>query len=65
MSTESIKQLWALRKLNKSLLEGLKLVVFELKHEELSEAKRRSMVATLEGLLAQSEEAYRKTAINR
>ena len=66
MYTETIKHLWALRKLNKALIEGLKLAIFLLeKEEELTEARRRSMVKTLEELIAQSEEVYRQTAIQR
>jgi hypothetical protein len=66
MHTNAIKHLWALRKLNKALIEGLKLAIFLLeKEEELTEARRRSMIETLENLITQSEEAYRKTATGR
>lgn len=66
MYTETIKHLWALRKLNKALIEGLKLAIFVLeKEEKLTEERRRSMVKTLEELIAQSEEVYRETAIKR
>ena len=66
MDSETIKRLWALSKLNKALIESLKLAIFVLKNEEeLAEARRRSMVKTLEELIAQSEEAYRVTAIKR
>ena len=66
MCSESIKHLWALRKLNKALIEGLKLAIFLLeKEEELPKTERRSMVTTLEGLIVQSEEVYRATAIQR
>jgi hypothetical protein len=34
MYSEAIKNLWALRKLNKSLLEGLKLAIFVLKNQD-------------------------------
>ena len=66
MYTETIKHLWALRKLNKALMEGLKLAIFLLeKEEELTEERRRSMIETLENLITQSEEAYRQTATKR
>ena len=66
MYTETIKHLWALRKLNKALIEGLKLAIFLLeKEEELTEARKRSMIETLESLITQSEEAYRQTATKR
>lgn len=66
MYTETIKHLWALRKLNKALIEGLKLAIFVLeKEEKLTEERRCSMVKTLEELIAQSEEVYRETAIKR
>ncbi|UCG67255.1 MAG: hypothetical protein JSW12_09830 [Deltaproteobacteria bacterium] len=66
MDSETIKRLWALSKLNKALIEGLKLTIFVLKNEEqLAEARRRFMVKTLEELIAQSEEVYRVTAIKR
>lgn len=55
MCSETIKQLWALRKLNKSLIEGLKLAIFLFeKEEEFTETRRLSMVATLEELIAQA-----------
>ena len=66
MCSETIKHLWALRKLNKALIEGLKLAIFVLeKEEELTEERRRSMIETLEDLIAQSEEVYRQTATKR
>ena len=66
MDSETIKRLWALSKLNKALIESLKFAIFVLKNEEeLAEARRRSMVKTLDELIAQSEEVYRVTAIKR
>jgi len=50
--------------LNKALIEGLELSFFVLeKEEELIEERRRSMVETLEDLIAQSEEVQEETAI--
>jgi len=55
---ETYKRLWALKKLNKSLIEGIKLAIFVLeKEEELTEEGRRTMVEALEDLIVKSEEA--------
>jgi len=49
-----------------SLLIQAKLTIFlPEKEEELTEAKRCSMVTTLKELIAQSEEVYRETATKR
>ena len=50
---------WALRKENKALIDGLKAAVYFLdKVEEISEERRKSMIESLNGLIAQSEAAY-------
>jgi len=41
MDDETVKHLWALRKVNEAIIEGLKTVVFVLeKEEELSKEKK-------------------------
>ena len=59
MDTETVKHLWALRKVNEALIEGLKLAVLVLRNENnLSEARRKSVTESLERVIAQSEEIY-------
>ena len=59
MDDETVKHLWALRKVNEALIEGLKTAIFVLeKEEELSKERRKSMVESLKGLIVQSEEIY-------
>ena len=59
MGNETLKHLLALREVNKTLIDGLKSAVYFLdKVEEISEEQRRSMVETLNGLIAQSEAVY-------
>ena len=66
MENEALRHLWAMRKMNKALMEGIKLVIISLDREEdLSREKRQSMIETLKGLIAQSEEVYREAATKR
>ena len=59
MDNETVKHLWALRKVNEALLEGLKTAIFVLKNkDDLSEKRRKSLIESLERLIAQSEEIY-------
>jgi len=59
MDSETIKHLWALRKVNHALIEGLKLAIFVLENEkELTAERRKSMIESMKGLIAQSEEIY-------
>ena len=59
MDKETVRHLWALRKVNEALTEGLKTAIFVLeKEEELSKERRKSMIESLKGLIAQSEEIY-------
>jgi hypothetical protein len=59
MNDETVKHLWALRKVNEALIEGLKTAIFVLKNkDDLSEQRRKSLVESLERLIAQSEEIY-------
>lgn len=66
MENEILKHLWALRKMNKALMEGLKLAIFTLEKEKgLAEERKDSIVTSLKDLIAQSEEVYRETAVKR
>jgi hypothetical protein len=59
MDNETVNHLWALRKVNEALIEGLKLDIFVLRNENnLSEERRKSLTGSLERLIAQSEEIY-------
>ena len=59
MDDETVKHLWALRKVNEALIEGLKTAVFVLgKKEELSKERKKSMIESFKGLIAQNEEIY-------
>ena len=59
MDDKTKKYLWALRKVNEALIEGLKLAIFVLENEkELTRKRRKSMIESLKGLVAQSEVIY-------
>lgn len=59
MNNETVRHLWALRKVNEALTEGLKTAIFVLENEkELPQERRKSMIESLKGLIAQSEEVY-------
>ena len=59
MDKETVKHLWALQKVNESLIEALKVAIFVLESEkELTPERRKSMIESLKGLIAQSEEVY-------
>ena len=61
MDNETVKHLWALRKVNEALIEGLKTAIFVLeKEEELSKKRRKSMIESLKRLVSQSGEIYAK-----
>jgi len=61
MDKKTAKYLWALRKVNEALIEGLKTAIFVLeKEEKLTPKRRKSMIESLKGLVAQSEEIYGK-----
>jgi len=64
MDDETVKHLWALRKVNETLVEGLKtaILVFE-KIEELTPERRESMIESLKGLVSQSEIIYAEARI--
>ncbi len=59
MENETVKNLWALRKVNEGPVEGLKTTIFVLeKEEQLSKERKQSIVESLKGLISQSEEIY-------
>jgi hypothetical protein len=59
MDTETIKHLLALREVNKALIDGLKPGVYYLdKVDQISEEQRKSMIVSLNGLIAQGEAVY-------
>ena len=59
MDTETFEHLLSLREVNKPLIDGLKAAVYYLdKVGEISEEQRKSMVESLNGLIAQSEAVY-------
>lgn len=59
MDTETFEHLLALRDVNWALIDGLKPAVYYLdKVEEISEEQRKTMVESLNGLIAQSGAVY-------
>ena len=59
MDDETVKHLWALQKVNEALIEGMKVAIFVLENgKELTPERRKSMIESLKGLIAQSEEIY-------
>ena len=61
MDDETVSHLWALKRVNEALIEGLKLAIFVLEREEkLTPERRKSMIESLNALIAQGEEIYGK-----
>ena len=59
MDTETLQHLLALREVNKAFIDGLKAAVYFLdKADQISEEQRKSMIESLNGLIAQSEAVY-------
>ena len=59
MDTKTVQYLWALKKVNDALIEGLKTAIFVLeKEDDLSNKRRKSMIESLKHLISQSEEIY-------
>ncbi len=59
MDDETAKYLWAFKKVNEVLIEGLKVAIFVLENgKELTPERRKSLIKSLKGLIAQSEEIY-------
>lgn len=56
MNDEVVKHLWALWRVNKALVQGLKAAVSALeKADELSPKKRQAIIDTLKKLIAHNE----------
>ena len=59
MDNEKLKHLLALREVNKALIDGLNAAVYCLdKVGEISAERRKSMLESLNDLIAQSEATY-------
>ncbi len=59
MDNEKLTHLWALRKVNDSLIDGLELAVFMMdKWDEISMDQRKSMIGKLQELIVMSKKAY-------
>jgi len=59
MEDETLKQLWALREVNKALITGLETAIFVMdKWDELSPERRKSTIEALQKLISQSNKAY-------
>ncbi len=59
MDDETLKHLWALREVNKSLILGLETAIFVMdKWDELTPERRKSIIEKLQGLVAHSNKAY-------
>ena len=59
MDKETLQHLWALRKVNEALITGLETAIFVMdKWDELTQERRQSVIVSLQGLIAQSKEAY-------
>jgi len=59
MDDETAKYLWAFKKVNEVLIEGLKVAIFVLERgEELNSERRKSLIVSLKGLITQSDEIY-------
>ena len=59
MNNETVKYLWALREVNKTLITGLDSAIFVMdKWDELTPERRQSMIESLQQLISQSNKAY-------
>jgi len=59
MDKETVKYLWALREVNKTLITGLELAILVMdKWDELTPERRQSMIESLQQLISQSNKAY-------
>jgi hypothetical protein len=59
MDNETARHLWALRKVNGVLIQGLRTAIsVREKEEELTRERRKSMIESVKGLVAQSEVIY-------
>ena len=59
MDDETARHLWALRKVNDALIQGLKLSIFAFENKEgLSNERLKSIIELLDRLIYQSDEIY-------
>ena len=59
MDNATLKYLWALREINKSLVSGLETADFVMdKWDELTPERRKSMIEKLQVLMKESNEAF-------
>ena len=59
MDNETLNHLMALRAVNKALIDGLKAAVYFLeKADEITNERRKSIIESLNDLIAQSEAVY-------
>ena len=59
MDDETVKHLWALREVNKALITGLESAILVMdKWDELTPARRQSLIESLQQLISQSNKAY-------
>ena len=59
MDNETLNHLMALRAVNKALIDGLKAAVYFLdKADEMTDERRKSIIESLNDLIAQSEAVY-------
>ena len=59
MDTETLEHLLALREVNEAPIAGLKAAVYYLdRADQISEEQRKSMIVSLNGLIAQSGAVY-------
>jgi len=55
---ETVKQLWALREINKALITGLESAIFVMDKWDEVTAERRQSIESLQQLISQSNKAY-------
>jgi hypothetical protein len=61
MDDKALQYLWALKRVNEALIDGLETAVYTLeKVEELSKEKRMYAIESLRRLIAQSKGIYEK-----
>ncbi|UCF85478.1 MAG: hypothetical protein JSV50_07545 [Desulfobacteraceae bacterium] len=59
MDDETLKYLWGLREINKTLITGLESAILVMdKWDELAPERRQSIIESLQHLISQSNKAY-------
>jgi hypothetical protein len=59
MDDDTVKHLWALMEVNKTLMTGLETAIFAMeKWDDLAPTRRQSMIESLRRLVIQSDMAY-------